>query len=682
MMRKIKFLLWGPVCLIVLLSRPAFPQEGIQPETIFKHPVEIPRVDAETQRFIDTLPPDSAVAVWVFFKDKGVESPAQYRRALDESAGQLSQRSLRRRMLRGREPGLDFTDLPIRQVYLDRLKSVGVKVRVISRWLNAVSAEANRDQIEELKYLPFVRSVKKVATFKRREPLREEKPLKKPAKPPGNQAIDYGNSYGQLVQIHVPELHNIGLSGEGVLITILDTGFSMDHPAFEHIVDSGRLVATHDFINGDDDVDDGDESQTSHGISVLSAVGGFVDGTMVGSAFGAQFALAKTEIKGEEIQIEEDHWVAGLEWGEALGTDIVSSSLGYTDWYTYQDMDGNTALCTKAADLAASKGVVVVNAQGNERSLPWHYMIAPADGDSVIAVGAVDAAGQISGFSSAGPTYDGRIKPDVVARGVGTYCAVPGGDYNSLGGTSFATPLVAGVCALLLEAHPDWSPVDIREALWSTASQADSPDNLMGHGIVNAAKASGFNYLVVSPQEMNFEASFGDTQTQRTTLSISNWQGGGLAWTATSHADWITLFPDAGFTDDLMWVSVDLSHLEAGINQDSIMISADAAINSPVKVPVVLTLHPGVQVLTYPNPFADSLTVIVEEPDPLSRIRIAVFTVAGELVYRFPENQIKETWQQMWDGRNEKGEEVASGIYLLQVEIGDQSKIVKVAKAK
>jgi serine protease AprX len=681
-MQKIKFLLWGPLCLIVLSSRPALPQEGIKPETIFKYPVEIPRVDAKTQRFIDTLPPDSAVAIWVFLRDKGVESPAQYRRALDEFAGRLSQRSLRRRMLRGGMPGLDFTDLPVREEYLNQLKSLNMKIRVVSRWLNAVSAEANRDQIEELEDLPFVRSVKKVTTFKRREPLREEKPLKKPAKLPGNQAIDYGNSYGQLAQIHVPELHDIGLSGEGVLITILDTGFSLDHPAFEHIVDSGRLIATHDFINGDDDVDDGDESQTSHGISVLSLVGGFVDSTIVGSAYGAQFALAKTEMKDEEIQAEEDYWVRGVEWADSIGTDIVSSSLGYNDWYAYEDMDGNTAVCTQAADLAVSKGIVVVNAAGNERIYPWYYVIAPADGDSVIAVGAVNLAGQITDFSSAGPTYDGRIKPDVCALGEDVFCASVHGDYTRSRGTSFATPLVAGVCALLLEAHPDWDPIDVREALWTTASKADDPDNLMGYGIVNAAKASGFNYLVVSPQEMNFEAAFGDTQTQRTTLSISNWQGGGLAWTATSHGDWITLFPDAGFTDDLMWVSVNPSHLEAGINQDSIMIRADTAINSPVKVPVVLTLHPGVQVLTYPNPFADSLTVIVEEPDPLSRIRIAVFTVAGELVYRFPENQIKETWQQTWDGRNEKGEEVASGIYLLQVEIGDQSKIVKVAKTK
>lgn len=155
-----------------------------------------------------------------------------------------------------------------------------------------------------------------------------------------------------------------------------------------------------------------------------------------------------------------------------------------------------------------------------------------------------------------------------------------------------------------------------------------------------------------------------------------------MAWSANSDAAWISISRNAGFTDDLIWVSAHPSELKAGINRDSIVISADTAINSPQKVQVTFILHPSVQVLTFPNPFTDSLTVILEEPDPLSRIRMAVFTVAGELVYRFPEKQAKETWQQTWDGRNEKGEEVASGIYLLQVEIGDRSNIFKVAKAK
>jgi hypothetical protein len=356
--------------------------------------------------------------------------------------------------------------------------------------------------------------------------------------------------------------------------------------------------------------------------------------------------------------------------------------LGYTDWYTYEDMDGNTALCTQAADLAVSKGIVVVNAAGNERPLPWHYVIAPADGDSVIAVGAVDIAGNVASFSSAGPTYDGRIKPDVAALGVQTFCALSNGSYGRSGGTSLATPLVAGVCALLLEANPQWDPIQLREALWTTASQAHSPDTLLGYGIANAAKASGFSYLEVTPQKFDFEAFSGDTNIQRSTLEIVDWQGEVFEWKASSAAEWINLFPDSGFTPELIWISVNPTELKAGTNLDSIVIVADSAINSPLKIPVVFTLHPSVEVLTYPNPFKDSLTVIVEDPNPQSKIKITVFTVAGESVYRFPERDVEEIYQHTWAGKNEKGEEVASGIYLLKIDTGSSSRIVKVAKLK
>ncbi len=683
LIREISFLFSVSACFVLATSQLSPGQEHIQAETVFEYPAETPKVDVRTQNFLQSIPSDSAIAVWVFFKDKGIASSAQYRRALDESANQLSERSLRRRMLKGSKAGLDFTDLPVKEDYLNQLKNLNMKTRVVSRWLNAASVKANRRQVEKIRNLPFVRSVKKVVTFTRRRPLREEKQLRKFGKPHGNLALDYGESYAQLEQIHVPEFHGIGFSGKGVLITILDTGFFVDHPAFEHITNSGRLLATHDFINGDDDVGDADIDQGRHGTSVFSVLGGFVEDTLIGCAYGAQFGLAKTEIEAEEIQAEEDYWVRGVEWADSLGADIVSSSLGYSDWYTYEDMDGNTAVCTRAADLAVSKGIVVVNAAGNERIYPWYYVIAPADGDSVIAAGAVNLAGQITDFSSAGPTYDGRIKPDVCALGDDVFCASAYGGYTSSHGTSFATPLVAGACALLLEAHPDWDPIDVGEALRTTASQAGSPDNLMGYGIVNVVKASGlFNYLVVSPREIHFETSFGDTESQDTTLSIINWQGAGVEWSATSNANWITVFPPAGLTDDLILVSADPSHLKAGINRDSIVITADSAINSPQKVQVTFTLHPSVQVLTFPNPFTDTLTVIVEEPDPLSRIRIAVFTVAGELVYRFPENDAGEIWQQTWDGRNERGEEVASGIYLLKVDVDDRSRIVKVARAK
>ncbi|MGB7062630.1 MAG: S8 family serine peptidase, partial [Candidatus Zixiibacteriota bacterium] len=438
------------ICLVLLLPVLSVSQS----KGPFEYPIDTPKIDLKTQSFLKGLAPDSSVAVWVFFRDKGIKSAAEYEVAIDEVTRTLSERSLRRRMLRGRRPWVDFTDIPVRKEYLSELENLGARIRVVSRWLNAASVSANSSQVAGIESLSFVRAVKKVATFRRRKPRVEERLLKKSGELPGQEDLAYGGSYTQLAQIHVPELHRIGLSGAGVLITILDTGFFVDHPAFDSLVRSGRLVATYDFINDDEDVWDADTGQGAHGTSVLSVVGGLAEETLIGSAYGAQFALAKTEIKSEEIEIEEDYWVAGLEWGEALGTDVASSSLGYTDWYTYQDLDGNTAICTQAADLAVSRGVVVVNAVGNERNKPWHFMIAPADGDSVIAVGAVDSEGNIAVFSSAGPTYDGRIKPDVMAMGVGTYCATVSG-YGNLGGTSFATPLVAGVCALLLEAHPD-----------------------------------------------------------------------------------------------------------------------------------------------------------------------------------------------------------------------------------
>jgi len=647
----------------------------------FEYPAETPKVDLKTQSFLKGLPPDSSVAVWVFFRDKGIESPAQYRTAVDQVERKLSERSLKRRMLRGRQPLVDLIDIPVRKEYLDELENLGAKVRVISKWLNAASVSANGRQVQKMEGLQFVRAVKKVATFRRAKPKAEEKLHKTWGAIPGEEDLPYGESYTQLAQIHVPELHRIGLSGEGVLITIMDTGFFVDHPAFEHIVNSGRLMGTYDFINDDEDVDDGDDNQRAHGTSVLSVVGGFVDSIIIGCAYGAEFALAKTEIKSEEIEIEEDHWVAGLEWGEALGTDIVSSSLGYNDWYTYQDMDGNTAVTTIAADLAVSRGVVVVNAVGNERNKPWHHVIAPADGDSVIAVGAVDANGNISVFSSAGPTYDSRIKPDVMTMGVRTYCATIDG-YGNLDGTSFATPLAAGACALLLEAHPDWTPVQVRDSLRAAADRADNPDTLYGWGIVNAAKASGFDYLVVTPGELSFQTFLGDTESQRSLLEIANWQEGELEWEATTTADWISVFPPSYPGPTSAWVTVNPTNLRAGTNVDTITISADAAINLFQKVPVFFTLRPGSRVLTFPNPFTDSLSVVVEEEDPSSLVKILVFTTAGELVYRFPERLADGIYQQSWDGRNESGEEVANGIYLLHVEIGGRSEIYKVAKVK
>ena len=692
--RPLLFLLF---LFLLILPRAAVPGQASSDKIILERPAENPKLDPKTKQVFDNLPSDSAIAVWVFFTDKGIKTEGQYRKAIQECSYQLSERSIKRRKLRGKEPIFDFTDIPVKKEYTDELEGLNLKIRVVSKWLNAASVMANKNQIQQIEKLHFVRTIEKVATFYRKEP---SPPVENPAKggedqlkkfyeAPKDQVLGYGESYAQLAQVNVPALHNLGYSGKGVLITMLDTGYFIHHRAFEHILNEGRLVATWDFINDDEDVEDGPDAQRNHGTYTFSAAGGFVSDTLVGPAYGAQFALAKTEVEGSETQIEEDHWVAGVEWADGLGTDIVSSSLGYLDWYTYEDMDGNTALCTIAADLAVSKGIVVVNSAGNERTcaIPpcWDYIIAPADGDSVIAVGAVDINGEIASFSSMGPTYDGRIKPDVVACGVNTFCASPYGGYTRVGGTSLSTPLVAGVCALLLEINPDWTPIQVREALWTTASQADHPDNLMGYGIVNASKASGLNFLVFSPEEFEFETTLEDTHSLIDTLVISSALVESLEWKLIQTPDWVTFEPDSGITPCTCTVSLDpsrLSHLKVGIHRDTIKVSPKDAIDWPQSVAVTLVIRSTAKIVTFPNPFSDSVTVFVDKSDASDKIKLSIFTAAGELVYQFSEEDEGEVFQKTWNGRNDRGRRVSSGIYLLKVDINGHSEIIKVAKIK
>lgn len=677
------------------------PQLGERPtEKVFwEYLVESPKIGLKTKSLLDKLPSDSAIAVWVFFTDKGIKTNGEYKKAIEECGYQVSERSIERRKLRGKKPIFDFTDIQVKKEYLDELKNLSVKIRVVSKWLNAASVLANKNQIEEIEKLPFVRAIKKVVTFYRKEPFVFKEDFKKIYEAPEDQlkippkagVLGYGQSLAQLAQIHVPELHNLGYSGKGVLITMLDTGYFLHHRAFEHILDEGRLVATWDFINGDEDVEDISDDQREHGTFTFSAVGGFVGDTLIGPAFGANFALAKTEIvlNNIEIQIEEDNWVAGIEWADDLGADVVSSSLGYNDWYTYEDMDGNTALCTKAADLAVSKGIVVVNAAGNERQNSWHYIIAPADGDSVIAVGAVDLQGHLADFSSAGPTYDGRIKPDVVACGVNTFCASPYGGYARVGGTSLSTPLVAGVCALLLEIYPEWTPHDVISALHGTASQACRPDTLKGWGVANAYSASGIDtvpHICIQPESFDFSAVHGQREIPPQTLHISNIGGGELRWQAISDADWLSLEPSSDTTlvnePSATNLTVDITDLPAQLHQATVTISGDDTLTLPVTAKVTLIIRSTAKIAAFPNPFQDSLTVFVDKSNANDKINVSIFTVAGELVYQFSEEDGEKVFERTWDGRNEKGRNVSSGIYLLKVDINDHSEIVKIAKTK
>jgi serine protease AprX len=469
---------------------------GGQIQADLMRPVQRPKVGPRLQAALMEKPPEEEINIWVFFTDKGIFDDQTYRQALAEQGKRLTPRARARRLkVKDGQDLVDFTDLPLFQRHVQGALETGVKLRAASRWLNAISVQANPEQLRRLAELPFVCSLRPVAGGHRREPEVQEPG---PAGPSAERRfpLDYGPSFAQLDLISVPQFHQwleengYGPPGEGVLICLLDSGFDLAHESLQHI----DVFAQWDFINDDGQVVEevGDPPfQDSHGTSVLSAVGGYRPGQLIGPAYGASYLLAKTEDISDEQPIEEDYWVEGIEWADSLGAQVASSSLGYMDWYTYADMDGNTAVTTVAADLAASRGIVVVTAAGNEADDPWLHIIAPADGYLVIAVGAVDTTGIRAGFSSLGPTYDGRIKPDVMACGRNAYVANPedtGGYFRGFG-TSLSTPQVAGVAALLLQADSTLTPAQVGEALRSTADRTFQPNNYYGWGVIDAEAA-------------------------------------------------------------------------------------------------------------------------------------------------------------------------------------------------
>jgi hypothetical protein len=428
----------------------------------------------------------------------------------DRAVAHLTTRALQRRAkVLPADSIVTTDDLPIVPAYLDAIRATGARIAQTSRWFNTVMVEADSVTMIAVRALPFIDSARLQITTRRTN----DRPIDKVAVPswiaPSNDLSElpaacittrYGSASVQNLQIGLDRAHRMGIAGEGILVGVLDAGFHWrTHLALRNL----NVLGEYDFVFNDSNAantpgqDIPIQNPEFHGTMVTSMIGGYWDGRLIGGAPHAAFIFAKTEDVRSERNVEEDNFIAGLEWMESQGVDVTNTSLGYTGFdapetlHRHEELNGHTAFGSRGVNHAVRLGVICVVAAGNEASQPYHYIGVPAEADSAIAVAAVDSAGNITGFSSRGFGWHERIKPDVAAPGAKVFGANPAGDSLLAAGpgTSFASPMVTGAIAALLSAVPELTPYQVRTLLYRTSSQADRPDTNYGYGVINVGAA-------------------------------------------------------------------------------------------------------------------------------------------------------------------------------------------------
>lgn len=423
---------------------------------------------------------------FVYFKDK-INTPY----SLSNPKAFLSDAALSRRQ--NQNIKLNNRDLPVNPAYVSALKNAGVNVVYKSKWFNGAVILCDSAKLLQVSALPFIKSA---ATLERSHP--SQSPEKFKDKPVNSQRTSadrrqYGIAYNQAEMIGATRLHDEGFHGEGKTIAVFDAGFPGVNSVqpFAHLFQNGQVKGVYNFVENTPDV----YKDSSHGTMTLSCIGAYLPGSYIGTAYKSDFYLFVTEYAPSEQHIEEFNWLIAAEYADSAGVDVINSSLGYTTFdypsasYTYADMNGNTAVITKAADFAAATGMLVVNSAGNDGDDGWHYIGAPADADSILSVGAVDSLGFKAGFSSFGPTVDGRIKPNVSTQGALSAVVYPNGQVGRNNGTSFSSPIMAGMAAAFWQAFPYLTNMEVIKYLQQSASLANKPNNELGYGIPNYSKA-------------------------------------------------------------------------------------------------------------------------------------------------------------------------------------------------
>ncbi len=440
---------------------------------------------------------------WVYLNAKPNAS-AFFSNPLSE----LSQRSLDRRTTQN--IALDIHDAPMHQSYIDQIEAAtGIEIKAKSKWFNALHVQGSLENINALSALSFVERLdfadRSLNVGGRPHEIKKHKNAKKALK--SLAFFNYGSSENQIQMLNGHLLHQSDFTGAGKIIAVMDGGFPGVNTAspFARLRDNNLILGGYDYVNRNADFYTG----ISHGTMVLSTMGGFKDGELVGTAPDASYYLFITEDGNNEWPLELSLWVEAAEEADRLGVDIITTSLGYTEFdnpnynFTYEDMNGTSTYISKGVDMAFSRGIISVNSAGNSGNDDWQYISAPADALHALAIGAVDANGNYASFSSQGPSFDGRVKPDVAAQGRQSVLANPNGSISTANGTSFSGPIIAGMVACLWQALPNRTNEEIVQFIKQSSSLFATPNVELGYGIPDFNLALNNALLTVDTRTEN-----------------------------------------------------------------------------------------------------------------------------------------------------------------------------------
>ena len=624
----------------------------------------------------------SQTKYYIYFKDKGVASAAKLSKTSAQylaAEKELSAAAIERRKQVMGDEYITFEDLPISSSYISQLETSGIEIENKLKWFNAVTSYLTDEQAKEIAALPFVSKLDRVRIAKRYDPI-ETKIVSAPQNIPTVQSttgLNYGGSLNQNTLSDVPVVHDLGITGKGVLIGILDTGFRWKtHPALKVL----KIVAERDFIQKDDVTENqaGDAgNQDSHGTNVLGLMAGFDPGNLIGPAYEASIILAKTEYVPTETRAEEDNYAAALEWMESLGVQITTSSLGYNQFdggvgdYPWSSFDGQTTITAKAINLAFQRGVTTLTAAGNERANAWGKIITPGDAINVITVGAVDFTNKVASFSSPGPTFDGRIKPEVVAMGVTDYVSNTSGKYNYGNGTSYATPIAAGIAGLLKSAWPHLTNQQIRKIFLECGDNVVTPNNDRGWGLISAKRVISYPNLSRVNGYFRMNKIFLEPNKLDPTKVVLNYKIGtgsykGANMQINGDIKFSYLFADLA---DNSSVEFYFTYKKDGVEVrepalGSYKINELNIVGNEIgELPTAISLYQN-----YPNPFNSSTTIRYELTD-FGHVQLNLINMLGQKI-RTIVDQVQSPGLHQYK-LNTEDFGLSSGVYLYSLSVGN-----------